>query len=105
MIGYLNIDASLLLTGEQKQLVKEKLSNRINADGSLFVKSQVHRTQLSNKLEAAEKINELVQKALLKKKKRLATRLPKAVKEKRLEGKKKKSEVKEGRRKFRPDSF
>ena len=105
VIGYFNIDASLLLTNEQKQLLKEKLSNRINADGLLFVKSQVHRTQLSNKLDAAEKINELVHKALLKKKKRLATKLPRAVKEKRLEGKKKKSEVKEGRKKFRPDSF
>lgn len=105
VIGYLNIDASSLLSDEQKTVVKEKLSNRINAEGLLFVKSQVHRTQLSNKLEAAEKINELVKKALLKKKKRLATKLPKAVKEKRLEGKKIKSEIKEGRRKFRPDSF
>ena len=105
VIGYLNIDASLLLSDEQKAVLKEKLSNRINADGLLFVKSQVHRTQLSNKLEAAEKINELVNKALLKKKKRLPTKLPKSIKEKRLEGKKKKSEVKEGRKKFRPDSF
>ena len=105
VIAYFNIDASLLLNDEQKQVLKEKLSNRINADGSLFVKSQEHRTQLSNKLEATEKINELVHKALLKKKKRLATKLPKAVKEKRLEGKKKKSELKEGRRKFRPDNF
>ena len=105
VIGYFNIDVSLLLNDEQKQVLKEKLSNRINADGLLFVKSQVHRTQLSNKLEATEKMNELVYKALQKKKKRLATRLPKAVKEKRLEGKKKKSEVKEGRRKFRPDNF
>jgi ribosome-associated protein len=105
VIGYLNIDASSLLSDEQKTVVKEKLSNRINADGLLFVKSQVHRTQYSNKLEAIEKINDLVAKALVKKKKRHATKPSKAAKEKRLEGKKIKSEVKEGRKKFRPDSF
>ena len=42
VIGYLNIDASLLLNDDQKPLLKEKLSNRINADGLLYVKSQTH---------------------------------------------------------------
>src|SRR6185503_16210105 len=74
VIGYLNIDASLLLTDEQKNLLKEKLSNRINTEGLLYVKSQTHRTQLANKDEVIEKINDLVQKALVKKKKRIATK-------------------------------
>ena len=47
----------------------------------LFVKSQTYRTQLENKDEVVRKINELVTKALEKKKKRKPTRISKAAKE------------------------
>lgn len=101
VIGYLLIDASLLLTIQQKNLVKEKLSNRINAAGELYVKSQTHRTQLANKNEVIEKINELISIALLKKKKRIATKPSKMAKEKRIEGKKQIGQLKEARKKIR----
>ncbi len=48
VIASFHIDSSTLLSVEQKSLLKEKLSNRISADGYLQVKSQTHRTQLSN---------------------------------------------------------
>jgi ribosome-associated protein len=99
VIGSLPVDSSLLLTDEQKLILKEKLSNRITSDGFLQVKSQVHRTQLANKEEVIEKINKLVADALKKKKPRIATRISKAAKEKRLEFKKKQSEIKAGRKK------
>ena len=105
VIASLHIDSSQLLTEEQKQLVKEKLSNRISIDGFLQVKSQAHRTQLENKEEAAKKINELVQNALKKKKPRIATKASKASKEKRIESKKRKSEIKLGRKKFKPGEY
>ena len=98
--GYFDIAATLLLTPEQKELVTEKLAARINANGSLLVKSQVERTQLGNKSEVIRKINELVNRAVVKPKKRKATRPSKAAKEKRLAGKKKNAEIKEGRRKI-----
>jgi len=101
VIGYFNIDSSSLLTDEQKVLLKEKLSNRINAEGLLFVKSQSYRTQLENKEDAIKKTNELIDKALQKKKKRKATKPSKVAKEKRLEGKKQKGEIKEARKKIR----
>lgn len=101
VIGYLDIENSLLLTDDQKSLLKVKLSNRINAEGLLFVKSQVYRTQLENKEDAIHKINELIYKALLRKKKRVATKPSKQAKEKRLEGKKQKGEIKELRKKIR----
>ena len=69
VIGYFNIDASQILTEGQKLLIIEKLSNRINNEGLLFVKSQTYRTQLENKGEVIRKINDLVTKALEKKKK------------------------------------
>ena len=71
----------------------------------LFVKSQTHRTQLENKDEVVRKINELVTKAMEKKKKRKPTSISKAAKEKRLEGKKKKGDIKEGRRRVDPHNM
>lgn len=105
VIGSLPIESSLLLTDEQKELLKEKLSNRITGDGFLQVKSQIHRAQLANKKEVIEKINKLISEALMKKKLRIATKLSKAAKEKRLESKKKWSEIKQGRKRFKPGDY
>ena len=105
VIGYFDINTSQILTDEQKLLIVEKLSNRINNEGMLFVKSQTFRTQLENKDEVIRKINELVVKALEKKKKRKPTKISKAAKEKRLDGKKKKGNIKEGRRRVDPHNM
>ena len=103
--GYFNIAASQLFSEEQKMILLEKLSNRINCEGLLMVKSQTYRTQLENKDEVIRKMNELVTKALEKKKKRIATRVSKAAKEKRIESKKRKGDVKEGRRRIDPHNM
>ncbi len=92
---------SLLLSDEQKFILVQKLSNRINKEGFLQVKSQTYLTQLENREEAIKKINELIVKALQKKKARIATKASRASVEKRIESKKHKSEIKEGRRKIR----
>jgi ribosome-associated protein len=105
VIAYFNIAASQLLNEEQKALIQEKLSNRINAEGELVVKAQTHRTQLANKGEAIQKVNEFVTLALKKKKLRIATKPSKAANEKRVESKKRLSEVKQKRKKFRPGDF
>jgi ribosome-associated protein len=105
VIGYFNVLTSPTLTDEQKRVVSQKLSNRINSEGELVVRSQVHRAQLANKEEVIEKINELVTNALKKKKARIATRPGKHIKEKRLESKKKKSEIKSGRGRLRPGDY
>ena len=105
VIASWHIETSQLLSEEQKTLLKEKLSNRMTADGHLQVKSQTHRTQLANKEEAVEKINVLITKALTPKKPRIATKASKAYKEKRLEWKKRNAEIKSGRQKFRPGNY
>ncbi len=105
VIGSFLVSSSQLLTEEQKKLILEKLSNRITGEGFLQVKAQTHRTQLANKEEVIEKINKLVSEALRKKKARIATRVSKAAKERRIESKKKQGDIKSGRRKFRPGDF
>ena len=105
VIASFDIASSTLLTAEQKEIIKEKLSNRITKEGLLQVKSQEHRTQLANKNEAVIKLNELVTNALKKKKPRIASKPSRQSHEKRLEWKKKNADIKSGRRKFRPGEF
>lgn len=101
VIASFHIQYSQLLSDEQKKLIAEKLSNRINNEGFLVVKSQTYRTQLQNKDDATQKINVLLTKALHKKKARIATKATRASVEKRIETKKRKSDIKEGRKKFK----
>jgi len=102
--GRWKVYESQLVTEEQKQLIAKKLANKITADGFLLVKSQADRTQLGNKQLVIEKINQLLQHAIEKKKSRIATKPSKASKEKRIEGKKIKSQIKENRQKYKPES-
>lgn len=94
-----NIVASSIVTDEQKNILLAKLASKINKEGFLIVKSQVARTQLDNKEIAVRKINELVNKSLIKKKMRIATKPSVASKEKRLEGKRLQSQRKQQRNK------
>jgi ribosome-associated protein len=96
--GSWDITSSQIVTSEQKQRLLEKLSHRLTNQNLLQIRSQVHRTQLANKEEVIEKFNILIEKTLHKKKSRIATKPSKAVKEKRLEGKKQHSSKKESRR-------
>ena len=101
--GYFDIERSGLLDDEQKQLVKQKLRNKINAEGLLLVKSQAARTQLSNKQLVVKKMNDLINQSLIKPRKRIAGKPTKAAKQKRMDEKKIKGQIKEGRRKVRPE--
>jgi ribosome-associated protein len=105
VIGSFHIESSVLFTDDQKQSLIEKLSNRITSEGFLQVKSQIHRTQLANKEEVIARINELIFRALKKKKVRKVTKPSKESREKRLESKKKNAETKTHRRKFRPGDY
>lgn len=93
-----NIAESEFFREEQKELIRNKLKNRINAEGFLFLNVSETRTQLTNKNKAVEKILELVDKALFIPKKRISTKPSKGQKQKRLDTKKKISEKKENRK-------
>jgi len=101
--GYFSIRDSSLLSDSQKATLERKLSSRINSDGYLQVRSQVFRTQLSNKTEVIRKLHALLEGALKKEKKRIATRPSAASKTRRLDKKKKNSRLKQDRRKPRGD--
>jgi ribosome-associated protein len=93
-----NVSGSEFFNEDQKNLIQNKLKNRINAEGFLFLTVSESRTQLMNKNKAIEKILEIVGKALIVPKKRVATKPSKNQKQKRLDTKKKISEKKENRK-------
>lgn len=97
--GNFHLGSSSLLSGEQKEQLSRTLSGKLNADGNIQVRSQVHRTQLENKQEVIKKMNQLVAEGLKKPKKRIGTRPTKAAKEKRLDQKKRASINKQNRQK------
>ncbi len=94
---YFKIDASEL-TGEQKQRVKEKYSNKINTEGELYLQSMGSRSQLSNKEAVILKMQTLIHSVLVPPKKRKKTRPTKASIMQRLESKRKQSEKKKNRK-------
>jgi ribosome-associated protein len=100
VIAYFHIRNSQLFSEEQKDLLEQKLSSKINREGFLLAKSQTFRTQLENKQEAVEKIQALLEKAFVKPKPRKATKPSFASKLKRKEDKLKRSEIKDARKKI-----
>jgi len=98
--GYFSIRGSSILTEQQKDVLEKKLAGKISTDGVLQVRSQVHRSQLANKQEVIRKMQALIEQALKKEKRRIATRPSAGSKEKRIESKKRQSQIKEGRKRI-----
>jgi ribosome-associated protein len=77
---------------------KEKLLNlrdrRITQDGVIVLKSQEHRTQERNRAEALERLQTLIRAAIFVAKPRLPTPIPKSIDRKRIEHKKRRSNIK-----------
>lgn len=97
--AYWNVDESKFFSPEEKILILHKLMKRINKNCELIVSSTETRSQLENKAIAQKKMMELVAKSLLRPKKRKTTTIPKAIKEQRLESKRRSSLKKQSRRK------
>ena len=99
--GRFHVALSAILDAAQKKIILEKLSNKITDEGHLLVKSSVDRTQLGNRQLVLKKMHSLINKALIKQKKRKLTIPTKASKVKRIQSKKEKGSIKEGRRKIK----
>lgn len=93
-----HVTQSQLLSDEEKTLISEKLSTKINEEGYLKLSSSESRSQATNKETALEKLYETLEKALIKTPKRKPTKMPKAVKEQIKATKRKTSERKASRR-------
>lgn len=75
----------------------------VDREGRIFVVSQEHREQQRNLESAREKLAELLTKALVRPKRRIATKPSKGQKARRLNEKRQRSETKAGRGRVRED--
>ncbi|MDB5015845.1 MAG: aminoacyl-tRNA hydrolase, partial [Mucilaginibacter sp.] len=94
-----SVNNSLLFSDEEKELLNDKLQNRLNKDGFVQVICDEERSQYLNKQKALERLILLLTRALHKPKARKATRVSKASKAARLETKRITSVKKESRKK------
>lgn len=96
-----DVNASTQLNTEEKARISDKLANYINEEGEFRINSSESRSQLANKENVIEKFYTLLEKALKKEKKRIPTKIPRAIREQILQKKKLHSQKKAERR-FNP---
>jgi ribosome-associated protein len=93
-----NIPASPSLPEDMKQRLIAIAGHRVTADGVLVIDSREHRTQAQNRAAARARLLALLQHAARRPKTRRPTRPRAAARERRLEEKKHRGEVKASRR-------
>jgi ribosome-associated protein len=79
--------------------LQEAHRNRINRDGALVIQADQFRSQLNNRKAALERIQTMIDQALIPPKRRVATRPTYSAKKRRLQSKKKRGQVKTNRQK------
>lgn len=89
-----NIPASFILFEEEKERLLLKLKSKLTIEGVLRLTEDSDRSQFENKERIIKKFYKILEAALKPEKKRVKTKIPKAVKAKRLDNKKKRSELK-----------
>lgn len=93
-----DFNSSPLFTLDQKLRIKKYFKNHINKKGYIFLDSEKYREQIKNKDFAIQKLDDLIAKALVIKKKRKPTKPTKSSQETRIQKKKELSIKKQNRK-------
>jgi ribosome-associated protein len=88
-----DVNASMLPAAVKQRLAR-LAGSRLTADGMLLIDSREHRTQAKNREAARERLIGLLQQAAIAPRRRRPTRPRAGAKEKRLESKKRRGEIK-----------
>jgi len=86
---HLNIDDLNFLSDKERELISTKLSNRINGNNQLVITCEEERTQSKNRAKLIYKTVILLEKAMVRKKRRKPTKPSMSSKKRRLESKRK----------------
>ena len=97
--AHLPLSALHFLSQEEKDLLRSRLSHRINENDEISVQVQEERSQIKNREIAVKRIASLLASALHRKKRRRNTAPTSASRERRLTEKKKHARLKKERRK------
>lgn len=92
-----NVRNSPSLTNAQKKRIFASLQTRVNKEGVLQLHSQKYRSQSANRDEVIERMRILLEAALKPRRRRVPTRISKRIKEKRLDEKKHRGQLKASR--------
>jgi ribosome-associated protein len=92
------VDASQSLSAEQRDRIRQKLAARITSEGTIQIHADRHRSRERNLADARERLAALLSAALERPKARKSTRPTAGSKRRRLEGKRRRSDVKRARR-------
>lgn len=93
------VGESQAFSDEEKILIRTRLVNRVNSFDEIVVSCEEERSQSQNREKAEARLQSLVSQAVKIFKKRRPTRPTRASREKRLEGKKRRSAIKISRQK------
>ena len=94
----INLILSANFSEEEKEMIFNKLKNKINKDNEIILVAQSERNQLMNKIVVTEKFYDLVSKALTVQKIRRSTRPTLVSKLKRLDNKRNRGLIKKLRK-------
>ena len=98
VVLYFNVEASAQFTDDEKARLTEFFQNRLNKQGVLVMDCSESRSQFRNKALVTQKFLDLIIEGLKEEKERKPTKVPKVVKRKRLDTKRKNAEKKANRK-------
>ena len=90
-----------LLPDDVRARLEKLAGRRLTLDGEIVIRADEHRTQERNRAEAQARLVALVKQATIRPKPRHKTKVPKAQKQKRLESKVRRGDVKAKRGRVR----
>jgi ribosome-associated protein len=93
-----DIASSPALTDGQKTLLLHHLKSKVDAVGLLHIIAQASRSQWKNREDAIKRFAGLLRHSLIPRKKRVKTKVSPGQKQKRLEDKKRRSDIKKWRK-------
>jgi ribosome-associated protein len=85
------------------QRLKQLAGSRMTEAGEIVITARSHRTQEANREEARSRLADLIARAHIRQPKRVKTRPSRAAKAKRVDEKKQRGSIKQGRGKVRMD--
>jgi len=85
------------------QRLKQLAGSKLTTEGEIVLTARTHRSQEANRLEARQRLTELIERAYVRPIKRKPTRPSRAAKAKRVDAKKSRSQVKQGRGRVKLD--
>lgn len=91
---WFDVEASPSLSNQQKSLLYQRLSTRINKEAKLWLVVFASRSQHANREAAVLRFATLLREALSEEKARFDTKIPRASRQKRLDAKKHRATIK-----------